>query len=48
MMHDEEALVFVMQFYHVTREVALELYADEVQAYKRLMNRLVADDPPST
>lgn len=33
----EQASNFIMRFYGVSREVAYELYGDEIQAYKRLL-----------
>lgn len=47
MTHDEKALQFVMLFYNVTQPVAVELYSDEIEAYKRLMSQLEHNDPPS-
>jgi len=38
-MNEEKAIQFVMEFYQVSREVACDLYWDEVQAYIRLMER---------
>lgn len=36
---NEEAIEFVMQFYSITREVALQLYKDEIEAYMSLMTK---------
>ena len=32
----EQAIEFIMEFYQVTREVAVELYWDEIEAYMKL------------
>ena len=32
----EEAIQFIMEFYHVKRNVAVELYWDEILAYMKL------------
>jgi len=32
----EEAISFIMKFYQVTRDVAIELYWDEIEAYMKL------------
>lgn len=32
----EEAIQFIMEFYQVTREDAVELYGDEIEAYMKL------------
>lgn len=39
----EEAIQFVMNFYDQPREVILELYMDEVEAYMRLMEKFNAE-----
>lgn len=39
MMNKETAILFVMDFYSVTREVALQLYHDEIDAYISLMTK---------
>ena len=36
-MNEEQAILFVMDFYQVSREVACELYWDEIEAYMQLM-----------
>ena len=33
-----EAIKFVMQFYNISREDAVNLYWDEIEAYMELMN----------
>ena len=33
-----EAIEFVMQFYHISREDAVNLYWDEVESYMQLLN----------
>jgi hypothetical protein len=33
-----EAIEFVMQFYHISKEDVVNLYWDEVEAYMELMN----------
>lgn len=40
MMNKETAILFVMDFYSVTREVALQLYHDEIDAYISLISKL--------
>ena len=32
----EQAIEFIMEFYQVTRDVAIELYWDEIEAYMKL------------
>ena len=32
----EEAIEFIMEFYRVTRDVAIELYWNEIEAYMKL------------
>jgi len=32
----EQAIEFIMEFYRVTRAVAVELYWDEIEAYMKL------------
>jgi len=32
----EEAIEFIMEFYTVTRDIAVELYWDEIEAYMKL------------
>ena len=32
----EQAIQFIMEFYSVTRDVAVELYWDEIEAYMEL------------
>lgn len=32
-MNEEQAILFVMEFYQVSREDACELYQDEIKAY---------------
>jgi hypothetical protein len=32
----EQAIEFIMEFYSVTRAVAVELYWDEIEAYMKL------------
>lgn len=32
----EQAIEFIMEFYQVTRDVAVELYWDEIEAYMKL------------
>lgn len=34
---NEKAILFVMVFYHVSREVACEFYRDEIEAYMKLL-----------
>lgn len=34
---EERAILVIMEFYRVSREVAREFYWDEVQAYVRIM-----------
>lgn len=41
---NEEAITFVMQFYSITREVALQLYKDEIEAYISLMTKFNEKD----
>lgn len=41
---NEEAIEFVMQFYNITREVALQLYKDEIEAYISLMTKSETQD----
>jgi len=41
---NEEAIEFVMQFYSITREVALQLYKDEIEAYISLMTKSETQD----
>lgn len=36
---NEDAILFVMDFYGITREVALQFYHDEIDAYISLMNK---------
>ena len=36
----ENAIKFVMQFYDVTEQEALQLYKDEIYSYLRLMERI--------
>ena len=38
-----EAIEFVMQFYNVYREDAVNLYWDEVEAYMQLLNNGVEE-----
>jgi hypothetical protein len=38
-----EAIEFVMQFYNVSREDAVNLYWDEVEAYMQLLNHGVEE-----
>jgi len=33
-----EAIEFVMQFYNISRETAINLYWDEVESYMQLLN----------
>jgi hypothetical protein len=33
---EEKAIQFIMEFYHVTRDVACEFYWDEIEAYMKL------------
>ena len=35
-----EAIAFVMQFYNISREDAINLYWDEVEAYMSLASKL--------
>lgn len=35
-MNEEQAISFVMDFYQVSREVACELYWDEIEAYMKI------------
>lgn len=35
----EQAIQWVMNLYQVTREVAVEFYQDEIEAYMRLRDR---------
>jgi hypothetical protein len=35
----EKAIAFVSKFYHVTRQEAVELYLDEIEAYLSLMSK---------
>lgn len=37
---NEDAILFVMDFYGITREVALQLYHDEIDAYISLISKL--------
>ena len=37
-MNEEQAIMFVMEFYQVSREDACELYQDEIKAYMELNN----------
>ena len=39
-----EAIEFVMSFYNVSREDAVNLYWDEVEAYMQLLNHEVKDN----
>jgi hypothetical protein len=39
----EKAITFVAAFYGVTREEAVELYSDEIEAYLSLMRRGVVE-----
>jgi hypothetical protein len=39
----ENAIKFVMDFYQVSREIAVELYWDEVEAFMRLSVKLKKD-----
>lgn len=35
----EQAISYIMQFYDVSREVAVKYYMDEIEAYMRLRER---------
>jgi hypothetical protein len=35
----ERAILFVMEFYQVSREVAIQLYWDEIEAFMSLSNK---------
>ena len=37
-MNEEQAILFVMDFYEVSREVSCELYWDEIEAYTKLIS----------
>ena len=39
----ENAIKFVMDFYQVSREIAVELYWDEVEAFMRLSAKIEKD-----
>lgn len=34
---NEKAVEFVMQFYNIDREIAVQLYADEIKAVEHLL-----------
>jgi hypothetical protein len=36
-MNKEKAILFVMEFYQINREIAIELYQDEIEAYVQLL-----------
>jgi hypothetical protein len=36
--NEEQAILFVMDFYQVSRDVACELYKDEIEAYMKLIS----------
>ena len=38
-----EAIEFVMRFYHISRETAVNLYWDEIEAYMQLLNHGVEE-----
>ena len=35
-MNEEKAILYIMEFYRVSREVACEFYRDEIEAYMSL------------
>ena len=39
----EQAILFVMELYHVTREDAIKYYWDEIESYIQLKNKFEAD-----
>ena len=39
----ERAIFFVMEFYQVSREVAIQLYWDEIESFMSLSNKFNQD-----
>ena len=39
----EQAILFVMKFYSVSREDAIKYYQDEIEAYMRLVDKFEAE-----